>query len=235
MRDAGRDSVTCSGSTAVTCKSGKVTKTTCIAPTATCADGYGCVVCVPGVGISCAGSIGSLCLSDGSGYTTNDCDSELGLTCLGGVCTGDCADVGESYIGYGETAVAATMLNHLLNQGTFYFSVSDRQPGIEHRGHHHHLGRASVPRMPPTIAPGAIWELLTKLPWGPGDLLRRWLPANWGQPPSPATALTKGGAYHIKSTEPVNPYYQDSTPATTRFAPTTRTPTTPRSFCPSTR
>jgi hypothetical protein len=184
----GPDSITCSGSTALTCKSGKVTKTTCSGSTSTCAEGYGCVVCDPGSG-SCSGSTGTLCLSDGSGYVTNNCDALEGLTCIGGVCTGDCADIGQSYIGCEYYAV--TMANTLLSQATFVFSVSIANTGSTSANINIQGGALGVP-MTGTIAPGAVQGFV--LPWVPALSM------------ATATVLAKGGAYHIRSTEPVTVY-----------------------------
>jgi IgGFc binding protein len=199
------DGITCSGSTAITCSGGVETMKTCSGTTSTCAAGYGCVVCTPGSG-SCSGTTGTLCNSDGTGTTTNDCDPELGLTCLGGVCTGACADIGESYIGC--EYYAATLLNHLIDQTTFYFSVSIGNQGTS-PATVTITGGALTTTVTTTIAPGAIWESLKLLPWVPaiscgagpccGD-------ANGCAPAAPTTALTKNGAYHIKSTQPVTVY-----------------------------
>jgi len=194
------DAILCSGNVAETCKNGQLSTTTC---PGLCADGYGCVTCVPGSG-TCSGSTGQVCKSDGSGYVTNNCDPQLGLTCNGGVCLGDCSpgNIGQSYIGCEYYAV--TTLNHLLDQGTFPFAISVANttstnatvtitgPHLVNNGN------------PITVLANTIQSIV--LPWeaplscGTGPCL------GGTQPPAPTTELVTGGAYHIKSTEPVTVY-----------------------------
>src|SRR5581483_11796309 len=47
---------------------------------------------------------------------------QMGLTCNNGICTGVCANVGQSYIGCDYYAV--TMANPALDQTTFAFAIS---------------------------------------------------------------------------------------------------------------
>ncbi|HEY1955490.1 MAG TPA: IgGFc-binding protein [Polyangiaceae bacterium] len=195
------DGVLCNGSVAETCTNGQLSTKTCSGATPVCADGFGCVVCDPGSG-SCVGSTGTLCKSDGSGYVTNNCDSQLGLACQGGVCTGDCANIGQSYIGCEYYAV--TSLNHLLDQGAFSFAVSianttSKAATVNITGPH------AVAGNPFTIAANSISPIV--LPWesalscGSGPCVN-----GATQPTAPATQVDVGGAYHIKSTEPVTVY-----------------------------
>jgi hypothetical protein len=188
MSGCAPDGITCMGSTAVTCTSGTETTQACTGSTSTCAAGYGCVVCTPGSG-SCSGSTGTLCKSDGSGTVTNNCDPELGLTCLGGVCTGDCADIGESYIGCEYYSV--TMANDQLDQSTFPFYIVVANQGTT---------AATL-----TITGGALTTTDTvPVPAGAiQDILLPWVTA---LSTSEATTIKTGGAYHIKSTEPITAY-----------------------------
>jgi hypothetical protein len=177
----------CNGSTAEICTNGNLTTQLCTGGQV-CADGYGCVTCVPGSG-TCNGSVGTLCNSQGTGYVTNNCDSQLGLACQGGVCTGDCANIGESYIGC--EYYAATMLNDQLDQTTFPFAISvantsTKSATVTISGPH------SVSGSPFTIAAGSIQSIT--LPWESS------ISATTG------TLKQTGGAYHIKSTEPVTVY-----------------------------
>ncbi len=182
--------VTCNGTTATTCTNGVATVTNCTGGTPLCADGFGCVVCIPGTGSCTNATTGQLCKNDGSGYTVNTCDPLLGLTCSNGACQGDCANIGQSYIGCEYYSV--TMSNSALNQAVFSFSISISNTGTS---------TASINITGPsgflrndTIAAGGIKEYT--LPWVPalsstGRLI---------------TQTVVGGAYHIKSTEPVTVY-----------------------------
>ena len=115
--------VTCQGSVAYICSAGTLTKQTCSGTTPTCANGFGCVACVPGTG-SCNGNVGTACNPTGTGTVTNNCDPALGESCVAatGQCAGDCANVGASYIGCEYYAV--TMSNTQLAQASFDYSVS---------------------------------------------------------------------------------------------------------------
>jgi hypothetical protein len=192
------DGILCSGLTAEICKSGVLTTQLCTGGDV-CADGYGCVTCVPGSG-TCSGSTATLCNSTGTGYIVNNCDSQLGLTCQAGVCVGDCANISQSYIGCDYYSV--TSVNNWLDQGTFSFAVSianttSKSATVNISGPHAVVGN------PFTIAANSIQSIV--LPWeaplscGAGT-------CNGGQPAAPTTAIVSGGAYHIKSTEPVTVY-----------------------------
>jgi IgGFc binding protein len=180
--------ISCSGNVAYTCDGkGQLFADDCTKKNLTCADGYGCVTCVPGTG-SCNGSLGTVCNNTGTGYLTNDCDSLLGLTCNQGICTGTCANLGQSYIGCDYYAV--TLSNPALDQVTFYASVSIANTGSS---------TATVTITGPanfkqtlSINPGVIVE--QKLPWDAN------LSNQFG------TVLEKGGAYRIRSTQPVTVY-----------------------------
>jgi hypothetical protein len=188
MMGCSPDGITCSGSTAITCKGGVSSMTACSGSTSTCAAGFGCVACAPGSG-SCSGSTGMVCKSDGSGYTTNDCDPLEGLSCSGGVCTGACADIGESYIGCEYYAV--TMANDQLNQATFPFYIVVANQGSS-AATLTITGGALTSTDTVAVAAGAIQAI--ELPWVPALST------------SQATTIKTGGAYHIKSTQPITAY-----------------------------
>ncbi|MEZ4430335.1 MAG: hypothetical protein R3A51_21860, partial [Nannocystaceae bacterium] len=67
-----------------------------------CADGLGCVLCVPGEG-TCDGELATVCNDDGDGYDEYTCDPIQGVTCdpQQGKCVGACApdNIKNSYIG----------------------------------------------------------------------------------------------------------------------------------------
>jgi hypothetical protein len=181
--------VTCTGNVATTCTNGVTTVATCSGGTPICADGFGCVVCSPGSG-SCNGSVGTVCKSDGSGYQTNNCDPLLGITCSGGFCQGDCANIGSSYIGCEYYAV--TMSNSQLDQVTFYFSASISNTGTSTANIN--ITGPSGFVLNDTIVAGGIKEY--QLPWVPA----------LSKTGASTTQKVAGGAYHIRSTEPVTVY-----------------------------
>jgi hypothetical protein len=201
----GPDGVTCAGTVASQCSGGVETTTDCaqLSPPRSCADGYGCVVCQPGTG-SCSGNTGKHCKDDGSGWVTNVCDPLMGESCDGatGNCTGDCANVGSSYIGCEYYAI--TMSNSALDQGTFYYSVSLSNTSVK---------TASVSITGPngvnvsdTIPAGTLKEY--HLPWVHPISCAGTCTGGIGA--TATTALVAGGAYHIRTTEPVTAYQFDA-------------------------
>ncbi|HEY6459633.1 MAG TPA: IgGFc-binding protein, partial [Polyangiaceae bacterium] len=198
--------VTCQGTVANSCLGGVLTTQDCstLTPPESCANGYGCVVCQPGTG-SCNGSTGTACNSQGTGTTTNVCDPLQGETCdaTTGQCDGDCGNLGASYIGCEYYAV--TMLNHLIDQGTFYFSVSLSNTTSKTASVNVQGGALASP-MTVSIPAGQLTEV--KLPWvkplscGSGTCNGNQL----AQPTPPGTTLQSVGAYHIRSTEPITAY-----------------------------
>ncbi|HTQ43408.1 MAG TPA: IgGFc-binding protein [Polyangiaceae bacterium] len=193
--------VTCSGTVELICNNGTLTTTDCAKETVPhqCANGYGCVLCTPGTG-SCNGNVGTSCNAQGTGTVTNNCDPQLGETCnaSNGECAGDCASVGSSYIGCEYYAI--TMSNEELNQSAFFYSVSISNTSTK---------SATIVITGPsynqtfTLAAGAIQNF--QLPWVsslscPGG------GCTGALPPMPGTVVVAGGAYHIKSTEPVTVY-----------------------------
>jgi hypothetical protein len=187
--------ITCQGTTAYDCNNGVLTSMQC---PMLCADGYGCVNCIPNTG-SCNGNVGTLCKGDGSGTVTNNCDPQLGEACNNGACTGDCASVGTSYIGCEYYAV--TMSNEELDQSTFDFSVSisntsANQATILITGPNNY----SSSQM---LAGNAIQNYT--LPWVSALSCSNGGSCNSASA-TPNTSLVTGGAYHIKSTEPVTAY-----------------------------
>jgi len=190
--------ITCQGNTEHDCVNGHVTTTQCTAPQV-CAAGFGCVACVPGTG-SCSGSVGTACNATGTGTVTNTCDPLLGEMCdaTTGTCTGDCAALGASYLGCEYYAV--TMSNSALDQSTFYFSVSLSNTST-------HTANISITgpnatNVTDTIPAGQLKEY--HLGWvqplscnGTCDGLSN-MPAS--------TVQVAGGAYHIRSTEPLSAY-----------------------------
>lgn len=183
--------ITCSGQNPVfanTCDmNGNLTSVNCTAQGKLCAAGYGCVVCQPGAG-SCNGNTATRCLPDGTGWTMDYCDPLMGLTCNQGVCTGVCANIGQSYIGCEYYAV--TMSNPWLDQTTFPFAISVSNTSQQ---------TASVNIQGPgnynqTINVNAGAVITQTLPWV-NALSTTWI-----------TARANAGAYHIRSTQPITVY-----------------------------
>jgi hypothetical protein len=184
------DGILCNGNVAETCQNGQLTTSTCTGGKI-CADGFGCVTCIPGSG-TCSGNNGTLCKSDGSGYVTNTCDPQLGLSCNGGVCLGDCSpsNIGQSYIGCEYYAV--TMSNSLLAQSTFPFAISVSNTSTSKAATVNITGPGFT-LSNQTIAAGGIAQYV--LPW-----------VSSLSTSNSSTLVVTNGAYHIKSTEPVAVY-----------------------------
>ena len=199
--------IRCEGNTVYNCTDGVLTTTACTTPD-TCADGYGCVVCAPGTG-TCSGNVGSACNDTGTGYVAHGCDAELGETCdpTPGTCTGDCEFLGESYVGCEYYAV--TMLNHLIDQELFYFAVSISNTGAQTANVTITGGALTTPTL--ASIPAGQLQVIT-LPWvpmlscGSTSTTACCGAGNGCDPAAPGTEIVSGGAYHIKSTEPVTAY-----------------------------
>ena len=182
--------ITCSGMNPVfanTCSMGNLTSVNCTQQGKLCADGFGCVNCIPGSG-SCNGNNGTHCLPDGSGTVTDYCDPLMGLVCNAGICTGTCANVGQSYIGCDYYAV--TMANPALNQATFPFAISVSNTGQQNAS----VNVTGFNNYNTTfnVAAGAV--VTQTLPWV-GSLSTTF-----------TTVRTNGGAYRIRSTQPITVY-----------------------------
>jgi hypothetical protein len=195
--------ITCNGNVADICNGGVASTQTCTGATPTCANGFGCVACVPGTG-SCNGNVGTACNATGTGTVVKTCDPLQGEACVAGTgaCSGDCASVGQSYIGCEYYAV--TMLNQLIDQSTFYPAVTISNTTSNPATVNIQGGGLTTPIIA-TVAAGALQEI--QLPWvkalscGAGPCT-----GNNNQPAPPGTEVVTGGAFHIRSTEPVTAY-----------------------------
>lgn len=157
----------------------------------------GCVECKPGT-FRCDGATLEACQPDGSGWVVVEtCDAELGLTCDAtyGFCDGACSRdaLGDSYIGceYFPTVTA----NHVSTTFDFAIAVSNTSSSpaqIVVRG-----GALTSPKTFTVPANGLIVETL---PWVTT------LKATTSGSTSQQAALVVGGAYHLKSTQPVTVY-----------------------------
>ncbi len=193
--------IVCAGNTAKTCDGhgGYSDVTDCSATSTVCATLLGCVTCIPDTG-SCKGNTSQVCKQDGSGYTTVDCDPLEGLTCDAstGRCKGDCAPskLGTSYVGceYFPTVTA-----NPTTPSVFHFAVAVSNTTST-------AATVTITRGTTTVAtkniPGNSVAKIN-LPWvnslkGPGT--------SSVVVPFPASVDVAGGAYRLRSTEPVTVY-----------------------------
>jgi hypothetical protein len=157
--------------------------------TAMCDDQMGCIACKPGTGV-CQGNVSTYCLPDGTGTATETCDPVQGVTCNpnSGVCEGPCAPstLGRSYIGCEYfPVVTANEVDPSFSFGVAVANTSDLAADITIEG----------PGLPTAITfsvdPKRV--KMQDLPWV--DLLK-----------DAKSALVSGGAYHLRSTQPVTVY-----------------------------
>jgi len=192
--------IVCDGSTAKTCDGhgGFSDVTSCSATSTVCATLLGCVACIPDTG-SCTGNVGQYCKQDGSGYATEDCDPLQGMTCdaSSGRCKGDCAPtrLGTSYVGcdYFPTVTA-----NLVSSSVFHFAVAvSNTSSIAATVT---VTRGSTTVVTQNVAANSVAKI--NLPWiaslkGPSSNLVQ---------PFPASIRVNGGAYQLRSNEPVTVY-----------------------------
>ncbi len=189
----------CDGNTAHACDSdgGVGASTDCAAEGKTCVDVLGCVTCIPGTG-SCANGKAKLCREDGT-YQQFDCDPVQGMTCDPDGCKGTCApaELKDSYLG---CDYYPTMTPNPVWKG-FDFAVAVANAGNKATDVHVTQGTTDVKTV--NVAPGAL-QVIT-LPWVTalkgGDVNA------CQQPPEPgATRVVKGGAYRLRTDQPVTVY-----------------------------
>ena len=167
-----------------------------------CTPSLGCVHCVPGEG-TCEGDSERVCRDDGSGYELRHCDPVQGLSCdpERGRCEGACssAALGRSYIGceYFPTATANSLI------GTWDFAVIVSNTG----------GQAASVRIEGGMLPGAeVFEVppgavaVRRLAYDPDLRFCNSVLGDWCTVPQPYGTLVRGGAYHLRSTQPVTVY-----------------------------
>ena len=158
--------------------------------------------CVPGTG-SCAGESARICKPDGTGYIEVFCDPAQGLACNDdtGLCEGACApqNLGSTYTG---CEYFATVTGNLVS-GQYQFAVvisnvsaAAAQVTID--------GGELAASIVKTIAPGE--QLVEYLPWVP-QLKGCTSLGGRECSPAPTTSGSRiGGAYHIRTTQPVMAY-----------------------------
>src|SRR5688500_9235254 len=167
-----------------------------------CAPELGCVTCVPGEG-TCEGDSERVCKDDGSGFELRHCDPVQGLSCNGaaGRCEGACStkSLGKSYIGceYFPTATANALL------GKWDFGVVVSNTGAQ-TATVRLEGSMLTSAQTFTVAPGAV--AVKRLPYEPNLRFCNSTLGDWCTVPAPYGAMVEGGAYHLRSDQPVTVY-----------------------------
>jgi hypothetical protein len=190
----------CDGKDALVCSNGVFVKSqTC---DAVCTPKFGCTVCIPGTG-TCNGDISTACKPDGSGFFDETCDPANGLTCDGGqgICVGACsvASVGSSYVGC--TYYATQSGNPVSNTYDFGVALANTQGSdatVTIDG-----GKFTAPVV---IVVGANQTVVQKLPWVEELKRCNGVGVFSCDTVNPNGALVTGGAYRVRSSQPVTAY-----------------------------
>lgn len=155
-----------------------------------CADGLGCVLCVPGEG-SCEGEgQAKICNDQGDGYVDETCDTVQGVTCDPdlGQCVGACApqNLGISYIGcdYYPT-VTPNVVSNTFNFAVVVSNTSNEMAHVTVTRGAMMITEVDVPSQSVEVVP---------LPWvsslkGGGN-----------------SAVVADGAYRVRSDQPITLY-----------------------------
>lgn len=207
--DGGTTTTSCSPGTAVVCRGTtevlcnpdgtEGTSRDCGLSGSICAPGLGCRVCVPSRP-GCIGTDSGTCRADGSGYdVTRTCDAAAGESCIPatGLCDSPCAaaEASNSYIGCEYWPVPT--LNG-VSRDDFDFAVVVSNPQAVAATVT--VTRGGVDVLSRVVAAGAVETI--SLPWI--DALQ----ASTGELMSGmrSSALVRGGAYRLRSTQPVTVY-----------------------------
>ncbi len=170
----------------------------CAADGKRCAPLLGCVLCLPGEQ-KCAGGTASVCKDDGTGFDEFECDPVQGMTCESDGCKGDCSppELFPSYLGceYFPTQT----LNPVWEGFAFAVAVAnagDASAKIV-------VDRAGTEVLTATVAAGAVE--VVELPWVKelkgGDVDACQIPPDPG-----VTRVVQGGAYRLRTDQPVAVY-----------------------------
>jgi hypothetical protein len=182
--------IQCDGVTKRVCDGNGGFKETVDCSTNICVPNIGCAVCVPNTG-SCNGEVGTTCKSDGSGFVDEVCDALQGTTCNAatGGCDGVCSlgQLGKSYIGcdYWPTITSNTQLDDGF---TFAVAVSNTTSSSATVT----VTRGATTVTTVTIDPNSVQ--VVPLPWI-SELKDPW-----------SSSIVAGGAYRLRSTQPVTVY-----------------------------
>lgn len=168
-----------------------------------CSAQVGCTECVPGEG-TCEGESERVCKDDGSGFELRECDPVQGTHCDASIgrCAGACSSqaLGKSYIGceYFPTPTANGF------KGDFEFGVIVSNTGNATASVRLEGSTLTSP-LTFTVAPGGV--AVQRLAYDP--VLRFCNSSIWGswcQFPAPYGAYKDGGAFRLRSDQPVTVY-----------------------------
>jgi hypothetical protein len=157
-----------------------------------CVDGEGCVLCEPGAK-SCEGEISKICNETGTAEDEYLCDGVQGITCdpNAGECVGACSPdaLGKSYIGcdYYPT-ITANIVDDTFSFAVVVANTSDQAANLE-------IDKAGVLVLNDSVGPQSVKVI--PLPW---DYALK------GDDVAPVSALVPGGAYRLRSDQPVTVY-----------------------------
>ncbi len=185
------DTIVCDGDTAQVCDGlgGFTSEMPCPGG---CVDGTGCVAVCDANSTLCDGENAVVCNAEGTEETVTVCDGVQGVTCVDGQCIGACSPdaLGKSYIGcdYYPT-VTANIVDNGYHFAVAVANTSDIAAALE-------IDKKGVLLLSDTVAPNSV-RVIT-LPWDlelKGDLLVQ-----------PTSLKVEGGAYRLRSDQPVTVY-----------------------------
>jgi hypothetical protein len=186
------DTITCEGNTAKVCDGLGGFKSEEVCPAA-CAEGLGCVVCVPDSSV-CEGDKVLKCNAEGTGSAEFEtCDPLLGTSCDPqlGACVGACAGLGLSYIGCDYYPTTVQQFDGYNTAPSFVFAVAVANASAN-------VAKVTITRGADVVATVDVAPTsvqLIDLPWVDA------LSAGYG----PSTVVPDG-AYRLRSNNPVTVY-----------------------------
>jgi hypothetical protein len=170
----------------------------CAAEGAVCRAPHGCVICTPGEG-SCENGNARVCNAEGTAFVEYQCDPLQGMTCQAGGCIGSCslAELGSSYVGcdYYPTVTVNPVFSG------FHFAVAVANTGSAPA---HVVVTRGITTHAEVDVPARELRMI-ELPWvselkgGDQDACQR-------PPALPGTLLLEGGAYRLRSNNPISVY-----------------------------
>ena len=167
-----------------------------------CADGLGCVLCIPGEG-TCDGDSLTLCNDQGDGFEETTCDGLQGLSCDpdAGACVGACAPqvLGLNYIGCDYYATVLPQ-HDSYNGGQHQYAITVSNTTGDPAEVTVTRGANTVTT--DTVAPDSVKVI--NLPWL-NDTTKTTGPSK----------VVTDGSYRVRSTRPVTVYQYNPLSATT--------------------
>ncbi len=184
------DTIVCTGDIAQVCDGmgGFLSETPCPAG---CLDGQGCTACQANTQ-ACDGEYAVACNEDGSEETVTLCDGVQGVLCEDGQCVGACSpgELGTSYIGcdYYPT-VTANIVEDVYHFAVAVANTSALAANLE-------IDKGGVLVLNDSVAPNSV-KVIT-LPWDYALKVNLLI--------EPASLMVEGGAYRLRSDQPVTVY-----------------------------